>query len=254
MIAEDRHRIILERIHSNGSVTIADMVSRLGVSEMTARRDLRELEQAGHLRRVHGGAISARGRAYEPPYLLRSNDQVEAKACIGRRAAELIGDGASIALDVGTTTLEIARHLVGRHNLTVITPSLRIAHLLSEQPHIRLILPGGILRAGELSLVGELAERAFAGFFVDQLFLGVGSVSAEAGLTEFNLEDAQVKRAMLRSAKEVILVADSAKFNRTAFAAVAPLAAIHRLITDAPPPAPLAQALTEHGIEVIVAA
>lgn len=253
MRVEERQRLVLQRIHSNGSVSVGELVAELGVSEMTIRRDLRDLEHESQLRRVRGGAVSARGRAYEPPFLLRADGQGDAKTRIGRRAAELIQDGASVALDVGTTTLEIARHLLNRQNLTVITPSLRLASLLSEQPNIRLILAGGIVRQGELSLIGELAERAFTGFFVDQLFLAVGGVSAEAGLTEYNLEDAQVKRAMLRSAKEVILTADATKFGRTAFAAVAPLAALHRLITDAAPPPPLAHMLADLSVEVLIA-
>jgi DeoR/GlpR family transcriptional regulator of sugar metabolism len=253
MLVEERFRYILNLIESIGSVNNAELVAQFGVSEMTIRRDLRELENAGHLRRVRGGAVSARGRAYEPPFVLRVDEEADAKIRIGRQAAALIGDGATVALDVGTTTLQIARHIAGRSNLTVLTPSLRIASLLSEQPHIRTIISGGIIRAGELSLVGELAEQACASYFVDKLFLGVGGISVEAGLTEYNIEDVRVKRAMLRSAKEVIVVADASKFNQVAFGAIAPLSAVNRLVTDQSLPRPLAQACAEHRIEVIIA-
>jgi DeoR/GlpR family transcriptional regulator of sugar metabolism len=253
MLVEERYRYIVSQIDCAGSVRMADLVSELGVSEMTVRRDLRELENAGHLRRVRGGAVSARGRAYEPPYFLRLDEHADAKARIGRAAAELIADGASVALDVGTTTLEIARQIVGRANLTVLTPSLRIGSLLSEQPQIRTILAGGIIRAGELSLIGELAESSFDAFHVDKLFLGVGGISVEAGLTEYNIEDVRVKRAMLRSAKEVIVVADASKFGRTAFGAIAALDAVNRLVTDQPLPPALARACAEKAIGVLVA-
>jgi len=233
MISEERHQIILGLLDSHGSVTVADLVARFNVSEMTVRRDLDALERKGLLRRVHGGAVSTRGRNYEPPFLSRSAKHRAEKERIGQVAASLVNNGDSIILDVGTTTLEVARHLADRRNLTIITPSFHIASPLAEQPGIRLILTGGILRPGELSLVGNLAERAFQDFFVDKLFLGIGGIDFGAGLTEFNLEDALVKKAMLRSAKEIIVVADASKFGQVAFAAVAPLNVVSRIVTDA---------------------
>ena len=210
---------------------------------MTIRRDLAELERAGLVRRVHGGAVNARGRSFEPPLLLRSSEKRESKALIGRMAAELVADGDSLALDIGTTTYELARNLVGRHNLTIITPSLHIANLLLNEPDITVIVTGGIVRRGEASLIGDLAVRAFKGLFVDRLFLGAGGVDSHAGVTEYNWDDALVKRAMTQSAKETILLADASKFERVAFASVAPLSAIHRLVTDKPPPPSLLEAL-----------
>ena len=253
MLGVERRQRILELVETEGSVSVDELAQRFGVSEMTIRRDLRILESDGLLRRIHGGATSNRGRSYEPPFLLRTRKQAEAKTRIGRRAAEMIGNGDSVALDVGTTTLEIARHLGGKQDLTIITPSLHIANVLASQPGIRLILTGGILRPGELSLIGHLAERAFEEFHVDKLFLGIGGISFEAGLTEFNLEDAQTKKAMLRCAKECIVVADATKFHHIAFAAVAPLEAVHRIVTDDSLDAETADRLRELGIEVILA-
>lgn len=253
MLAEERRRRILEIVESEGSVSVEALAQRFRVSEMTIRRDLRLLEQNGLLRRVHGGATSSRGRSYEPPFLLRIRERAEAKARIGAAAANLVRDGDSIALDVGTTTLEIARCLGNRKNLTVITPSLHIANALSNLSTIRLIVTGGILRPVELSLVGHLAERAFQEFFVDKLFLGIGGISLEAGLTEFNLEDAQVKKAMLKSAKECIVVADASKLGNIAFASVAPLSSVHKLITDTSADPEFVARLREIGIEVILA-
>lgn len=253
MFPEERRHRILELIETAGSVSVEELAQQFQVSEMTIRRDLRILESDGLLRRVHGGATSSRGRSYEPPFLLRAREHADAKARIGAIAATLIQDGDSIALDVGTTTLEIARHLKNRKNLTVITPSLHIANILAGQPAIRLILTGGILRPGELSMVGHLAERAFQEFYVDHLFLGIGGISLEAGLTEFNLEDAQVKKAMLGSAKECTVVADASKLGNIAFASVAPLSAIRRLITDSSADPEFVARLRERNIEVILA-
>ncbi len=253
MLQSERQQIILELLSEKGAVTVGDLVERFNVSEMTIRRDLFLLERKRLLRRVRGGAVSDRGRAYEPPYLMRSDERREEKERIGRAAANLVQNGDSVTLDVGTTTLEVARALVNKHDLTVITPSFRIASLLADSPGMRIILTGGILRPGELSLVGHLAERVFKDFFVDKLFLGAGAVDFEGGLTEFNLEDALVKQAMLKSAKEVILVVDSSKFNKLAFTAIAPLQVVDRLVTDSGLDRASVTRLEEMGIEVILA-
>ncbi|MFN3742311.1 MAG: DeoR/GlpR family DNA-binding transcription regulator [Anaerolineales bacterium] len=235
------------------SVQVTELCARFGVSEMTIRRDLAQLERAGLVRRIHGGAISARGRSYEPPFLTRVTTNLEAKQRIGLRAAELVNDGDSIALDVGTTTLEVARNLQRKRNLTVITNSLQIANILANQSGIRLIIAGGIVRPGELSIIGHIAEHTFQSFYVDKLFLGVGGISLEAGLTEFNLEDTLVKQAMVRTAKECIVVADSSKLNRVAFAHIVPLTDIHTLVTDTAADPQILQRLRELGIRIILA-
>ena len=176
MISDQRHQTIINLLEDLGAVTVSDLVKEFKVSEMTIRRDLDILENQGLLRRVHGGAVSRRGRSYEPPFMLRTSENLENKIRISQAAADLIQNGDSITLDVGTTTLEIARHLQNKQDLTVITPSLQIANELINHPGIRLILTGGILRIGELSMVGHLAERIFEDFFVDKLFLGAGAV------------------------------------------------------------------------------
>jgi DeoR/GlpR family transcriptional regulator of sugar metabolism len=124
----DRRRRIVELVQETGRKTVAELCDSFDVSEMTIRRDLRDLDREGLLRRVHGGAVSSLGRSYEPPYTIRSTRNGDPKRAIGRMAAELIIDGDSIALDVGTTTLEIAQALQGKHNLTIITASLPIAN------------------------------------------------------------------------------------------------------------------------------
>lgn len=232
MLLEERHQTIINLLESESSVRVADLRDRFDVSEMTIRRDLYMLERKGLLRRVHGGAVNTRGRSYEPPYLSRAALNREAKERIGQAAANLVQDGDSITLDVGTTTLEMAHHLQSKNNLTLVTPSLHIAYTLSQHPNIRLILTGGILRPGELSLVGNMSERTFDDFFVDKLFLGIGGIDISAGLTEFNLEDALVKKAMVNSAKEIVVLADSSKFEQIAFAYVAPIGVIDHIVTD----------------------
>lgn len=232
MIPEDRQNQILRMLETEGSVVMSELVARFAVSEMTIRRDLDALESKGLLRRAHGGAVSTQGRSYEPPILTRTFENQAEKQRIGRAAAEMIHDGDSIALDVGTTTLEIAKQLTEKSNLTIVTASLHIANVLARRPNIRVILTGGILRPVELSLVGHLAEQTFGEFYVDKLFLGVGGIDFQAGLTEFNLEDALVKKMAIRNAKEIIAVVDSSKFGRVAFAEVAPLHVLTCIISD----------------------
>lgn len=227
-----RHQFILDLLEKDGSVKVADLSRHLHVTEITIRRDLDTMERWGLIRRVRGGAVTSRGRSYEPPFFTRAQHLSGEKERIGKAAADLIRDGDSIALDVGSTTLEVARQLAHRHNLTVITPSFHIAAVLAEQHNIRLILTGGILRPGELSMTGSLAEQSFKEFHVDKLILGIGGIDLYAGLTEFNLEDALVKKAMIKSSKEVIVAADATKFGRIAFAAVAGLDVAGRIITD----------------------
>lgn len=253
MTEKTRHSNILTLIEEQGEVRVTDLCEKFSVSEMTIRRDLTALERAGLVRRTHGGAVSARGRSYEPPFLSRAGTNLAQKERIGQLAASLIHDGDSIALDVGTTTLEVGRALKDKHNLTVLTASLNIANLLASSPGIRLIVVGGIVRPGELSMVGHLAERAFREFYVDKLFLGVGGISLEAGLTEFNLEDALVKQAMIKTAKERIVVADSSKLNRIAFTLVAPLSEIHTLITGNESDETTVQQLRQAGLRVLLA-
>jgi DeoR/GlpR family transcriptional regulator of sugar metabolism len=250
--AEERLERILTALERDASVSVNDLAERLAVTAMTVRRDLDVLERKGLLRRVRGGAVSAQGRSYEPPLLTRTRNHLEEKRRIGAMAATLVKDGDSIAIDVGTTTIEVARNLVGRRNLTVITPSVHVAAALGEQAGIRLILTGGVLRPGEFSLVGNVAERALREFFVDRLFLGIGGVDFAAGLTEFNVEDAQVKRAMIAGAKEVVVVADASKFGTVALAAVAGLHVVKRVITDSRVRKDTVSRLESMGIDVAV--
>ena len=258
MWQDERQRAILEMIAKNGRVTISEICKAFNISEMTARRDLRELDRQGSLRRVHGGAISSLGRSYEPPYAMRSTQAVEAKQTIGSKAAEMVLDGDSIALDVGTTTMEVARALPGKRNLTIITASLSIASFIAANfslgVDVRLIVTGGIVRPREFSMIGHLAENAYQDFHVDKAFIGVGGLSLEAGLTEYNLEDALVKRLMIASAREKIVVAEGAKFGRTTLARISPLSAVQTIITDKSAPKEIVLEFIRQGVNVVIAA
>lgn len=256
MLKEARHREILEMLHGDGSLSVADLANHFDVTDVTIRRDLSELEQQGLLRRVHGGAITNLGRSYEPPYQLRSTKYSAAKEAIGRAAAAKVLDGDSIALDVGTTTLEIVPFLRERKNLTIITASFPIATRIIEtcslDNDVRLILTGGIVRSGELSMIGGMAQEAYRNLHVDKAFLGVGGLSIREGLTDYNLEDADVKKPLLRSARYKVIVADGSKFGRLTFASVGSIDEIDAIITDESAPFEMVDKVRQLGVEVIV--
>jgi len=243
---------IVDQIEKRGSVSISELAESFKVSEMTVRRDLIELEKISIVRRIHGGAVAFYGRSFEPPLISRANKNVTAKQRIGKYAASMVLDGDSIAIDVGSTTIEMAMNLVGRQNLTILTPSLHIANLLSDEKNIRLILSGGIVRQGEKSLIGDLAYLAFREIFVDKLFLGVGGIHTQIGLTEFEMQDSQVKKEMIKSAKEVIVLADASKFQQIAFSSFAKLDQIDHLVCDKEPPQPLLDELKRNNVEIHV--
>lgn len=256
-VQEERQRKILEIVGRDGKITIGQICSLFDVSEMTARRDLRMLDRRGLLRKVHGGAVSSLGRSYEPPFETRAIKHAELKRAIGRRAAELIYDGDSIALDVGTTTLEIVPGLVDKRNLTIVTNCLQVANAvvstLSLEVDARLIITGGIVRPRELSMIGSIAQQVYEDLHVDKAFLGIAGISLSDGLTEYNLEDTFIKHILLRSAREKIVVADSTKFGHTTFAKVCDLNAIDKIVTDEFAPPNLVKEIERLGIEVILA-
>jgi DeoR family transcriptional regulator, fructose operon transcriptional repressor len=251
MISAERRKQILELVEKRSSISVAEMCELLDVSEMTIRRDLSMLSNQGLLQRVHGGAVSRRGRSYEPPYLMRSSINVNDKHAIGEIASSLVMDGDSLALDNGSTVLELAKSLAGKRNLTVLTASLAVANVLADAPGIRLILSGGILRPEEGSLIGHIAERTFQEFRIDKAFIGVGGISLENGLTEYNLEDTLVKRNLINNAEQIIVLTDSSKLGKTRFSFVAPLSVVDVLITDNRGTDEVLQGFRNQGIEVL---
>lgn len=253
MDVQSRREIALELLQEHGTVSVSELSERTGVSAMTVRRDLELLEQEGALRRVHGGAISAAARGYAAPFSVRSERNADAKRRIGEAAAAMLAERETVILDVGTTTLSVARALVGRRNLTVLTPSLPIANVLAKHRGIRLMVTGGQVTAGEGSLVGTMAEEAFASLRFDTFVMGIGGVSVESGCTEYSLDDARVKRAALACVRRCIVVAESGKLGKVTFAQVCPLERVDVLVTDTGATKESLAALEAEHVEVVVA-
>ncbi len=243
----DRIRQILL---SQGAVRVAALSRELDVSEVTIRSDLARLEQEGFARRTHGGAVLARGTRFERPFAEQEARFREEKQRIGAAAAALIEDGDTIILDVGTTTTEIARHLPPVTNLVVVTSALNIALELERHPGVTVVVTGGTLRPMQHSLVNPLATILLAQINADKLFLGCNGVSADKGITNSNLQEAEVKRAMIAAAKRVIVVADSSKIGAVAAAHVAPISVVHQLITDDHADEAEVERLRQRGIDV----
>lgn len=253
---QTRQSEIVGILDNEGLVSVAELGTRFRVSEMTIRRDLLELEVAGLVRRVHGGATRSLGRAYEPPFRMRQGSGSVAKQAIARAASKMILEGDAIGLDVGSTVLEMVPEFVEVDNLTVVTASLRVAAKVAElhalEHSIRLIVTGGITRADELSLIGQTAINSYRGIRLDKAFISVGGISLADGATEFNLEDAEVKRAMIQSAKEVIVLADSSKFAQTGFAHIVDLSQVSTIITDSAVEQTAVDEIRHAGVDVQV--
>ncbi|MBG0831776.1 DeoR/GlpR transcriptional regulator [Planomonospora sp. ID67723] len=249
MESSDRLRAIMSALRAHDAVSVAELALQHAVSEMTIRRDLDELARQGVVRRVRGGAVSLLLRGEEPPFEVREREAVEAKQRIAAEVAELLADGEAVLLDSGTTALEIARAIRHRR-LTVLPLSLRSAHELGTAPRIRLVLPGGEVRPGELNFTGPLTEGSIRSLRFDTAVIGCCGLSAEHGLTTHDLAEVAVKQAAIASARRVIAAADSAKFTRTAFGAVCSLDRLDLVVTDSGLPSSERDALTAAGVAV----
>lgn len=228
----NRLDLTLRLVQGAGRASVLELAQRLGVSEMTVRRDLDALERQGLVRRVHGGAVPALAREEGGGFTAREAWQAATKDRLGAAVAGLVEPGSRVLLDAGTTTVHVAAQLAGRVPLTVAVLSLQAAARLADQPGIELLVVGGRSRPGERSLVGPLALRTLESLAFDCFVMSIGGVHAEHGWSEFSLEDAAVKQAGLGQAARTVAVADATKLGVRAFSQVAPLAAVHAFVTD----------------------
>ncbi len=235
------------RVVRSGSSHVSDLAEQFGVSEMTVRRDLRELARAGKLERVHGGALLA---GAEPPFEQTAIERFAAKDRIGAAAAALVADGETVMIDIGTTTLQAAHHLHGRR-LRVVTSSLAVLEELLPDEGIELMLPGGVVRRNYRSLVGVLAEDALRQVRADVLFLGTSGVDEQLAVWDSTIVEVPIKRAMIEAADRVVLLADAEKFSMRGVMRVCEAEAIDHVVTDASLPDPVCGAIEEAGIEVM---
>jgi len=231
-LPEERRRIILERLATEGRVFAADLCGMLRVSEDTVRRDLRELDEAGLLRRVHGGALP---RAQAPlNHQARAEVQQSEKQALARIAAGLVRSDQVLFIDGGTTLLEVARCLPWELRATVVTVSPPVALALAEHPGLEVRLVGGRMHPQALTTVGAETVEALRQVRADLCLLGVCGLHIEAGITAFHAEEAIVKRTMIQGAAETVAVVTADKLGTLAPFVVAPVQRLAALVTEAP--------------------
>ena len=234
MLARQRQERILDQVRLEGGVRVGDLVELLNVSDMTVRRDIAVLARRGLVARVHGGATALTGRSTEEPaFALKSTLQTLQKAGIARAAAGLVQPGDSVGISGGTTTHAVARELRSIPNLTVVTNSLPVAETLHDtgRDDLTVILTGGT-RTPSDALVGPVSVAMLRSIHVDWLFLGVHGFDERAGLTSPNLVEAEANRALIASARQVVVTADATKWGVVGLSSMARLEDVDVLVTD----------------------
>ncbi|MFH0518081.1 DeoR/GlpR family DNA-binding transcription regulator [Streptomyces sp. M41] len=240
LLAEQRRALILDEVRRRGGVRVNELTRKLGVSDMTVRRDLDALARQGVLEKVHGGAVPVvEASTHEPGFEAKSGLELTAKEDIARAAAELVAPGSAIALSGGTTTYALAHQLVDVPDLTVVTNSVRVADVFHaaqrtsgpRQGAATVVLTGGV-RTPSDSLVGPVADQAIGTLHFDMLFLGVHGISAEAGLSTPNLAEAETNRRLVQSARRVVVIADHTKWGVVGLSSFATLDQVDTLVTD----------------------
>jgi len=247
VLARQRQAVILEEIRRIGAVKVSDLVVRLGVSDMTVRRDLDVLAGRGLLEKVYGGATTVGGRSTdEPGFEAKSVRQLPEKEAIARLAAELVRPGTAIGLSAGTTTWTMARFLDDVPDLTVVTNSIRVADVLQLRGRTdrTVVLTGGV-RTPSDALVGPVAVQALRSLHLDVVFLGVHGMAPRAGFTTPNLNESETNRALVDAAGRVVVVADSTKWGTVGISTIADLDEADVLVSDSGLSEQAKQVLTE---------
>jgi DeoR family transcriptional regulator, fructose operon transcriptional repressor len=254
MLAEERRFQIREILASQRTVTASELCDRLRVTAATIRRDLATLEKDGVLVRSHGGAVSRMSSTnFQPSYdaLLRSNS--EEKRQIARSAEPFVLDGDTIFLEGSTTVFELARLLVHRHRLTVVTNSPSIVCELQRSPEVTVLSTGGDLQKDTFYLSGEWAQRALSEIRLDKAILGISAIDPHYGVSTASHAEAQIKKMVSKAAKMRIALADHGKFGKQCFAYVGPVTDINVLVTDSGTDAEHIRQLREAGLQVVIA-
>ena len=252
LFAEERKRKIVETIEQNGKATVDQLCREFSVSSATIRADLRDLQAGDLLTRTHGGAIARVKTSFELDSDQREVRNLQEKRRIARAALGLIENGDTIILDTGTTTIELAKLLGERRDLTVVTNDIAIARTLEEVDSTGILLMGGMIRKRFHCTVGTRGADTLSGLLVDKAFMATNSFSVERGAMTPDIAQAETKRLMISIANKVILLCDSSKFGKASFAMFATLAQIDTVVADRIP-ADIMKKLEESEIEVVLA-
>jgi DeoR family transcriptional regulator of aga operon len=259
MSVRQQHRDdrILKMLLQKGSITVEELITSLGASAPSIRRDLTRLESRGLIRRTHGGAALVQELLYEPfrydtAFQTRELRFVKEKRHIGLAAAELIEENETIGLTAGTTTTWVARSLRHRSNITIVTNAVNIGMELCNMPGLKIHLTGGYVHwPWSFSLIGAAAINFLGDSFLDKLFMSVSAIDASRGTTTNESDEALTFRAMVKQARQVIVVADSSKLGIVTPSLICPIEDVDVLVTDAGASDEMAAAFTRKGIRVI---
>ncbi|HZG85631.1 DeoR/GlpR family DNA-binding transcription regulator [Paenibacillus sp.] len=250
MLAAERKLRIVEYVRQRKIATVAALAKEFNVHEATIRRDLMDIEQEGLLRRTHGGVIAEQWTHDEPPFHEREQTRLEQKMEIGKLAASLVEDGEHIIIDSGTTTLHIAKNLVHRSNLTVVTNDINVAAELKDAPGVRVIMTGGELYPSSYMLNGMFTDYVLNSLHVQKAFIGIPAIHPKHGLMHPEAQLVPAKQCMIRAASEIVVVADDSKIGKISLHTVAPNSAIHTLITGKDAPEEELKTFRDYGITV----
>ena len=251
MRPQDRQSQLTDIVRQQGRISVDQLTKTFNVSAETVRRDINRLCHKGILEKVHGGAILPRS-AGEGPFQQRMNLNIEAKRSIARKAKQLVSPGETLFIDTGSTTLMFVDELSDIDNLTVITNSTAIAKTVkSANQTTDVYLLGGLYQDDNQQTSGLLATNQINQFYTDKAILAIGAIEANSGVMDFDFDEAQVASAMMKRTRQVIVLADSSKFNQTAVFSVCGFDAIDTIVCDQAPEASLNDALQNAGIRLI---
>ena len=247
-----RQSAILKAVTARGSCSVAELASELRVSGETIRRDIKAMARDGLVRKVHGG-VGRLDLLWESSFRQRLAANAEAKQAIARLMAAQVGDGDSLVMDTGSTTAYVARELVGRRDLLLVTNCTEIARTLANGSGNRVMLAGGQLRGDDGAVFGAEAVRFVGRFRARLAILSIGAINLKDGFMDFYPEEAEFSRAVIAQADRIFVVADHTKFGRHAPVKVCDFDAVDAVITERPPPALFAQRLADSGVRVLAA-
>ncbi len=245
-----RHKAIVERAKLKGRVLVEELVAHFGVTPQTIRKDLTDICAAGTLKRIHGGALFPSGLE-NMQYEARRQIASDEKDSIGRAAAKLIPNNASLFINIGTTTEAVSQALLGHRDLMIITNNINVANRMRVYPYFEVAIAGGIVRSSDGGVVGEAAVDFIRQFKVDFAVIGASAIDEDGALLDFDYREVKVAQAIIANARHVILVSDSTKFDRTAPVRIAHMSQVNSFITDRCTRPAIRQICREAGVTVI---
>jgi DeoR family transcriptional regulator, glycerol-3-phosphate regulon repressor len=253
MTPNPRQLSLLSIVHAQGSASVEELATQLGVTLQTVRRDIQKMADAGLLARFHGGVRTPSSTTQNIEHQQRESLNADGKTRIAKMVAAAVPNDCSLILNIGTTTEAIAKSLINHTGLRVITNNLNVATILSVNPACEVIVVGGVVRTRDRGIVGEAAVEFIEQFKVDIAIIGISGIETDGTLRDYDYREVKVSQAIISHAREVWLAADQSKFNRPAMVELARLSQIDKLFTDAKPPEPYPALLEEAGVECIEA-